>query len=172
MVPYFYFSWIKPSEYSTMAHKHDLADLELNAPPNNTELNEPLLDTPDLEQNSRDSPNTSINSQDDLSVSSHSQNKSELQVSMDQMQQQVICVGGIKIAYEDSSCSSSLTVLYPTCRICQMSFSDKGGRLITPCRCKGSLKHVHGTCLRVRELLPSDLVTQLILFSICRYCSH
>jgi len=52
MVPYFYFSWIKPSEYSTMAHKHDLADLELNAPPNNTELNEPLLDTPDLEQNS------------------------------------------------------------------------------------------------------------------------
>ncbi|KAF6019319.1 hypothetical protein EB796_022370 [Bugula neritina] len=67
---------------------------------------------------------------------------------MDQMQQQVICVGGIKIAYEDSSCSSSLTVLYPTCRICQMSFSDKGGRLITPCRCKGSLKHVHGTCLR------------------------
>ena len=53
-----------------------------------------------------------------------------------------------KISYEMTPYSSTLSSLHPVCRICQNP-SEKRNVLITPCRCDGTLKHVHGTCLRV-----------------------
>lgn len=53
-----------------------------------------------------------------------------------------------KISYDMTPYSSTLSALHPICRICQ-SPSEKNNVLITPCRCDGTLKHVHGTCLRV-----------------------
>lgn len=59
-----------------------------------------------------------------------------------------VYVHGCKISYEMTPFSSTLSALHPMCRICQNP-SEKKNVLITPCRCDGSLKHVHGTCLRV-----------------------
>lgn len=57
-----------------------------------------------------------------------------------------------KISYEMTPYSSTLSSLHPVCRICQNP-SEKNNVLITPCRCDGSLKHIHGTCLRVGYIL-------------------
>lgn len=59
-------------------------------------------------------------------------------------------VTGIKVSYDMTPFSSTLSSLCPICRICQLP-NEKNNILITPCRCDGSLKHVHGTCLRVSD---------------------
>lgn len=54
----------------------------------------------------------------------------------------------VTISYDMTPFSSTLSSLSPSCRICQCP-NDVNNVLITPCRCDGSLKHIHGTCLRV-----------------------
>lgn len=54
----------------------------------------------------------------------------------------------IKISYDMTPYSSTMSSLHPLCRICHNS-GEKTDILITPCRCVGTLHHVHGTCLRV-----------------------
>lgn len=54
----------------------------------------------------------------------------------------------IKISYDMTPYASTLSALHPICRICQNP-NEKNNILISPCRCDGTLKHVHGTCLRV-----------------------
>ena len=45
--------------------------------------------------------------------------------------------------------SESGTDNYSFCRICQMQGDDRDP-LFSPCRCSGSLRYVHGSCLKVR----------------------
>ena len=59
-----------------------------------------------------------------------------------------VSLTGVKISYDITPFSSTLSSLYPVCRICQNP-AEKKNALLTPCRCDGSLKYVHGTCLRV-----------------------
>lgn len=54
----------------------------------------------------------------------------------------------VTITYDMTPFSSTLSSLSPSCRICQCH-NDMNNVLITPCRCDGSLKYIHGTCLRV-----------------------
>ena len=56
---------------------------------------------------------------------------------------------GVSINYELTPFSSTLSSLNPLCRICQCP-AEANNVLITPCRCDGSLKHIHATCLLVR----------------------
>lgn len=53
------------------------------------------------------------------------------------------------VSYELTPFSSTLSSLHPICRICQCP-AEVNNVLISPCRCSGSLKFIHGTCLRVR----------------------
>lgn len=55
---------------------------------------------------------------------------------------------GVSINYELTPFSSTLSSLNPMCRICQCA-AEASNVLITPCRCDGSLKHIHATCLLV-----------------------
>lgn len=64
------------------------------------------------------------------------------------------------ISYEPTPFSSTLSSLSPLCRICQCP-SEAENILITPCRCDGSLKHIHATCLLVSGPLLS--VVPLVL---------
>lgn len=57
-------------------------------------------------------------------------------------------VAGVGMNYEMTPFSSTLSSLYPMCRICQCP-AEPDNTLITPCRCDGSLKHIHATCLLV-----------------------
>lgn len=57
-------------------------------------------------------------------------------------------MASIKVSYELSPFSSTQSSLFPLCRICQLPH-EKSNVLIAPCRCDGSVKHIHGTCLRV-----------------------
>ena len=66
-----------------------------------------------------------------------------------------------KISYEMTPYSSTLSSLHPVCRICQNP-SEKRNVLITPCRCDGTLKHVHGTCLRVMSF--KSLILEFVLY--------
>lgn len=54
----------------------------------------------------------------------------------------------VKVSYELTPFSSTQSSLFPVCRICHLPH-EKSNVLISPCRCNGSVKHVHGTCLRV-----------------------
>ncbi|XP_067936311.1 E3 ubiquitin-protein ligase MARCHF8-like [Watersipora subatra] len=60
---------------------------------------------------------------------------------------EALSLPGIKISYDLTPFSSTLSSLHPVCRICQNP-AEKNNALLTPCRCDGSLKYVHGTCLR------------------------
>lgn len=73
-------------------------------------------------------------------------------------------IPGMTINYELTPFSSTLSSLNPLCRICQCS-AETHNVLITPCRCDGSLKHVHATCLLVcnRILCVIQLVGLLYL---------
>lgn len=55
---------------------------------------------------------------------------------------------GVTVSYELTPFSSTISSLCPICRICQCP-GDAKNVLISPCRCSGSLKFIHGTCLRV-----------------------
>lgn len=54
------------------------------------------------------------------------------------------------VNYELTPFSSTLSSLSPMCRICQCASTETDNTLISPCRCDGSLKHIHPTCLLVR----------------------
>lgn len=51
-------------------------------------------------------------------------------------------------SYEQTPFSSTMSSLAPICRICQAT-GEPDNVLIYPCRCDGSMKYIHGTCLRV-----------------------
>merc|ERR1711997_1142544 len=46
------------------------------------------------------------------------------------------------------SSTSTISSLYPTCRICFQDLVDPDNPLISPCRCSGSIGYVHRKCLR------------------------
>jgi len=55
------------------------------------------------------------------------------------------------INYELTPFSSTISSLSPLCRICQCC-AEADNVLINPCRCDGSLKYIHATCLLVSIL--------------------
>lgn len=64
-------------------------------------------------------------------------------------------LAGVHISYEMTPFSSTLSSLHPVCRICQTA-TEKNNILLSPCRCDGTLKYVHGTCLRVSDGCDSN----------------
>lgn len=71
-------------------------------------------------------------------------------------------VPSVKVSYDLTPFSSTQSSLFPLCRICQLPH-DKDNILITPCKCNGTLKHVHGTCLRV-SMFCNNLLYLLFWF--------
>jgi len=73
-----------------------------------------------------------------------------------------------KLVYEEDHCnqfgmsktaSSNSSLQGDFCRICHCGADSELGRLIAPCKCKGTLKHVHQSCLQ-----------QWIKSSDCKHC--
>jgi len=53
-------------------------------------------------------------------------------------------VSGIPASLSNSSSTSSM----PICRICQLPGIEPSNPLLSPCRCLGSIRYVHGPCLK------------------------
>lgn len=56
-----------------------------------------------------------------------------------------------KFTYTSCEPSEVGTDLLPICRICQLP-GDKEDSLFSPCRCSGSVRYIHQSCLKVSKL--------------------
>ncbi|KRZ11825.1 E3 ubiquitin-protein ligase MARCH1 [Trichinella zimbabwensis] len=96
--------------------------------------------------------------------------------------EQPLFVGGIsQLGESKESIATSSNGSQSLCRICHLP-AARGNPLITPCRCSGSLRHVHKTCLLFRTAqcphctrrdctLHLVFIAMLMLMSSCAFIS-
>lgn len=78
-----------------------------------------------------------------------------------------------EIAEEDTgtirSCESTLSLNRPFCKICHMGSSKCGDKLISPCKCSGTMQYIHCGCL-LKWLEISNRTNEKPIS--CELCSH
>ncbi|XP_067945530.1 E3 ubiquitin-protein ligase MARCHF8-like [Watersipora subatra] len=77
----------------------------------------------------------------------------------------------VSVNYELTPFSSTLSSLTPLCRICQCP-AETDLPLITPCRCDGSLKHIHASCLLKWIDISNRKHRRIGRASFCELCGY
>lgn len=71
--------------------------------------------------------------------------------------------------YSSSSSSSSLSLNKPFCKVCHIGNGKNGDKLISPCRCSGTMQYIHCGCL-LKWLEISNRSNEKPMS--CELCAH
>ncbi|VDK88365.1 unnamed protein product [Litomosoides sigmodontis] len=82
--------------------------------------------------------------------------------------QSIVLISNAFHSIDCSTISSTETIVEKFCRICH-SFGSFGDPLISPCRCTGSLKYVHISCLLHWLTICAHKLKRPIICELCRY---